>query len=154
MISFEGDFGRVRSSFAFLVGLVITYWLHSQYQLDVSANPISKYPIPAQALPLITVIIPARNEQRNIRRCLRAIWEQTYPYLEVIVVEDRSTDGTAGILEEIEAAWNSQAGSPVRGFCKGRNYRPIGRENRMSVKELRWQGIGCASWMPYVASPG
>ena len=49
--------------------------------------------------PLVSVIIPARNEARNIERCLRSVLATTYPSIEVIVVDDRSTDGTAEIVE-------------------------------------------------------
>src|ERR1041384_99850 len=44
--------------------------------------------------PLVSVIIPARNERRNIERCVRSVLTASYPHLEVIVVDDHSTDGT------------------------------------------------------------
>lgn len=53
-------------------------------------------------LPLISVIIPARNEQDSIERCLECILNQTYPRYEVIVVEDRSDDQTPQILSRFE----------------------------------------------------
>jgi chlorobactene glucosyltransferase len=49
----------------------------------------------------VSIIVPARNEERNIRRCVTSLLEQDYPYFEVIVVDDGSTDGTAAILDEI-----------------------------------------------------
>lgn len=49
--------------------------------------------------PLVSVIIPARNEARNIERCVRSILATAYTPIEVIVVDDRSTDGTAEIVE-------------------------------------------------------
>ncbi len=51
--------------------------------------------------PLISVIIPARNEGRNISRCVQALFEQTYPNYELIVVDDRSSDETPNILTEL-----------------------------------------------------
>lgn len=44
----------------------------------------------------VTVVIPARNEEQNIIRCLNAIYAQTYSktFFEVIVVDDHSTDAT------------------------------------------------------------
>jgi chlorobactene glucosyltransferase len=50
------------------------------------------------------VIVPARNEARYIRRCAQALLAQTYPNLELIVVDDRSTDATPAILAELQAA--------------------------------------------------
>jgi chlorobactene glucosyltransferase len=49
----------------------------------------------------VSIIVPARNEERNIRRCVTSLLEQDYPYFEVIVVDDGSTDGTGAILDEI-----------------------------------------------------
>jgi glycosyltransferase involved in cell wall biosynthesis len=51
--------------------------------------------------PLVSVIIPARDEARIIERTVRAFLAQTYPNLEVIVVNDRSTDRTGEILRTI-----------------------------------------------------
>lgn len=58
-------------------------------------------PLPRDQSPLISVIIPARNEARNIERCLRSVLASEYYNLEVIVVDDHSTDGTGAIAERI-----------------------------------------------------
>jgi len=55
---------------------------------------------PASA-PLVSVIIPARDEAHIIERTVRAFLAQTYANLEVIVVNDRSTDGTGDIVRSI-----------------------------------------------------
>jgi chlorobactene glucosyltransferase len=54
---------------------------------------------PLERGPLVSVIIPARNEARNIERCLKSVLATGYQAIEVIVVDDRSTDGTADIVE-------------------------------------------------------
>ena len=54
--------------------------------------------------PLVSVIIPARNEARNIERCLLSVLSTTYPRVEVIVVDDHSEDGTGAIAESIAGA--------------------------------------------------
>src|SRR3954449_8269758 len=51
--------------------------------------------------PLVSIIIPARDEARIIERTVRAFLAQDYPNIEVIVVNDRSTDGTGEILHRI-----------------------------------------------------
>jgi chlorobactene glucosyltransferase len=53
--------------------------------------------------PLVSVILPARNEAHNIARCMSSILATTYPNLELIVVDDSSTDGTAQIAREAAA---------------------------------------------------
>ena len=54
--------------------------------------------------PLVSVIVPARNEAVNIERCVRSILQAEYRSLEVIVVDDRSTDATAEIVERLARA--------------------------------------------------
>ena len=51
--------------------------------------------------PLVSVIIPARDEAHIIERTVRAFLAQTYANLEVIVVNDRSADGTGDIVRSI-----------------------------------------------------
>lgn len=54
--------------------------------------------------PTLSVIIPARNEALNIERCLRSLLAAAYAPLEIIVVDDHSTDDTAEIVRRIAAA--------------------------------------------------
>jgi len=51
--------------------------------------------------PQVAIVVPARNEGRNIARCLRSLLEQDYPgeRYDIVVVDDASTDGTAGVVE-------------------------------------------------------
>ncbi len=49
---------------------------------------------------LVTVIVPARNEAHNIGRCVMSILSTTYPNLEVVVIDDASTDGTADVARK------------------------------------------------------
>jgi chlorobactene glucosyltransferase len=58
--------------------------------------------VPAER-PLVSIIVPARNEERNIRRCVDSLLMQDYEHFEVIVVDDGSTDQTARILDEMVA---------------------------------------------------
>src|ERR1044071_9708504 len=52
--------------------------------------------------PLVSVLIPARNEaHRILARTLRSVLAQTYEHLEVIAVNDRSTDDTESILRSV-----------------------------------------------------
>jgi len=55
-------------------------------------------PLDPGAAPLISVVIPAHNEEGVIDACLRSVRGQEYPKLEIIVVMDRCTDGTHAIV--------------------------------------------------------
>ena len=56
--------------------------------------------------PLVTVLIPARNEEADIERCLRAVLAQDHPHdrLEVVLVDGGSTDRTADVASKVLAA--------------------------------------------------
>ncbi len=56
---------------------------------------------PAATQPKVSVIIPARNEEANIGRCLRSILAQQGIAFQVIVVDDHSTDRTAEIARQV-----------------------------------------------------
>ncbi len=51
---------------------------------------------------LVTVLVPAKNEERSVAGCLRSILSQDYANLEVIVLDADSDDGTADIVRQIE----------------------------------------------------
>jgi len=60
--------------------------------------------LPREALPPLTVLVPARNEKERIGACLRAILAQDYPSLQVLAVDDRSSDGTADVIAAAAAS--------------------------------------------------
>jgi len=55
--------------------------------------------------PTLSIVIPAYNEESTIRHCLVAAIHQTEPADEIIVVDNRSTDGTRAIVEAMAAAF-------------------------------------------------
>ena len=65
-------------------------WRGSPSLDDVAAAP----PVPT---PRVSVIVPARNEAKHIAQCIASILASNYPNLEVVVVDDHSTDGTAAL---------------------------------------------------------
>lgn len=52
----------------------------------------------------VSVLIPARNEETNIQQLLEGILVQDYPNLEIVILDDNSTDKTGEILEAISKA--------------------------------------------------
>lgn len=66
--------------------------------------PDSRARARAEPVPLLSVIIPARNEAKRIRGCVESVLGQDHAHFEVIVVDDRSEDGTGAIVEQVAAA--------------------------------------------------
>jgi cellulose synthase/poly-beta-1,6-N-acetylglucosamine synthase-like glycosyltransferase len=56
------------------------------------------------APPLVSAIIPAKDEQDTLADCLDTVRSQSYPNLEILIVDDRSTDRTAEIARDIAEA--------------------------------------------------
>ncbi len=54
-------------------------------------------------LPRVSIIIPARNEERNVEEALRSVLALDYENLEIDVVDDRSTDRTGEFLDRMAA---------------------------------------------------
>src|SRR5262249_45874283 len=53
--------------------------------------------------PLISVVVPVRNNPEELRLCLTRLFASTYPHYEVIVVDDASTDETPQVAAELGA---------------------------------------------------
>src|SRR5687768_3438053 len=59
--------------------------------------------VPPATGPLVSIIIPARNEAAVIETVVRSVLASTYEPLELLVLDDRSTDETAAIVERLAA---------------------------------------------------
>jgi chlorobactene glucosyltransferase len=85
---------------------------------------LGKFPDPAST-PRVSLLVPARNEARNIGGCVRGLLAQDYPDFEVIVLDDESTDGTGEILERItteDARLRVIHGQPLPAGWLGKNW--------------------------------
>ena len=82
---------------AWLVSFVLTLYGLSRQQSLLATDD---FRLTAGDAPLVSVLVPARNEQhRVLTSCVRSILAQDYGRFEVIAVNDRSTDETGAILE-------------------------------------------------------
>jgi GT2 family glycosyltransferase len=70
---------------------------------------------------LVSVTIVTYNSGRFIKRCLESVLEQKYPNLEVIVVDNASTDGTIDILEQFEDRCRIYYNDENIGFAAAQN---------------------------------
>lgn len=72
-------------------------WFLNEHRLTKKARSL---PQPS-VWPLISVVVPARNEGEEIERCLRSLLSMDYPALEIIAVDDDSSDKTGVIMERL-----------------------------------------------------
>ncbi len=92
------------------VSIICLYFLALSVANSIAFRRLSMPP-GKFASPRVSILVPARNEERNLKACLDSLLQQDYPNLEILVLDDHSTDGTAAILRAYE-----QADSRVRAF--------------------------------------
>ena len=75
--------------------------------------------------PMVSVLVPARNEEQNIERCLNSLRNQVYAKYEILALDDNSTDNTLEILNRIAASDNKVRvinGKPLPDDWYGKPY--------------------------------
>ena len=82
--------------FVFLLAVALGISLSNQ----VHVKRFDEY-TPSADQPFVSILVPARNEERNIEACVRSLLAQNYPNFELIVLNDHSSDGTAAILARL-----------------------------------------------------
>jgi len=83
-----------------LILINLAFAFRSQHIAFSSRFALEAVP-PPKVAPEISIIVPARNEARQIEQCVRSLLAQDYPHFEIIVVDDRSEDDTAAIVARI-----------------------------------------------------
>ena len=58
-------------------------------------------------LPLVSVVVPVYNVERYVRQCVESLVAQTYPKLEIILVDDGATDSSGEICDEMASTHNN-----------------------------------------------
>lgn len=86
-------------------------------------------PADREFMPPVSILVPAYNEERVIVASVRSILQLTYPTVEIVVVNDGSTDRTLAVLREAfdleaysEAYRDRIPTSEVRGFYRSRQH--------------------------------
>jgi chlorobactene glucosyltransferase len=59
---------------------------------------------PTAELPTVSILIPAKDEGERIRNCLLSAIGQDYPNLDVVAIDDRSTDNTGAVMDDVARA--------------------------------------------------
>jgi chlorobactene glucosyltransferase len=89
--------------------------------------------------PFVSVIVPARNEEDNIGKCLLSILTQEYPNFEVVAIDDNSDDRTLKIMKDI---------------CSKQGFSKKLKVVSLSAKPDGWTGKTWASQQGYMNSHG
>jgi chlorobactene glucosyltransferase len=97
----------------------------------------------------VSVLIPARNEAQNLERLLPSLLQSTDPHLEVLVLDDRSEDGTAEVVRRfaaLDARLKLLEGQPLPDGWLGKNWacHQLGRSARgeklvFTDADTQWQ---------------
>jgi glycosyltransferase involved in cell wall biosynthesis len=102
--AFASNGAAVWAGLLCLIGLV---WLRRHMALNrAHLEPIlseSDAKSDVDTCPTLTVLVAAKDEEANIGACLDGLLRQDYPDLKIVVVNDRSTDRTATIIDEFAA---------------------------------------------------
>ena len=98
-------FGEALTGFVFYYPLFMAYlwmaggvfyWFHYERKANKPGEPP-----PLERYPSVAVIVPCRNEEAHATETIERLMASEYPDLEVIAVDDGSTDGTGALLERL-----------------------------------------------------
>jgi len=94
-----------------MLAQTIYHWIIAGSLLLILANVLANLRVftglrraePPNDPPLVSILVPARNEERSIEDCVGSLLQQDYPNCEVIVLDDHSDDATGAIVEGLFA---------------------------------------------------
>jgi glycosyltransferase involved in cell wall biosynthesis len=90
-----------------LAGASALFWLNAGFRLYFGSRRLRVLsdvaPLADDALPPVTIVVAAKDEAARVEEAARAWLRIDYPRLEIVIVDDRSTDGTGAILDRAAA---------------------------------------------------
>lgn len=90
-----------------LAGLATAVWLLAAWRALALRRALEALtgdpPPPPDGWPPLSVVVPCRNEERDVEAALGSLLAQDYPALEVVAVDDRSTDATGAAIDRLAA---------------------------------------------------
>jgi chlorobactene glucosyltransferase len=99
----------------FVAAVLLLTWINSLVNFFL-VRRVQPTNAPADA-PLVSILVPARNEARRIERCLASLAAQNYPRFEVLLLDDSSEDETRALAETVgfgrEGSRRVIAGAPL-----------------------------------------
>ncbi len=144
------------------IKLFNSYWssrLHSsELSLIItnkSINPKNFYKNNNTSFPFVSIILPARNEKENIKKCLHSLLSQDYCNFEIIAVDDNSSDNTLSMMLEVQKEYNNkQKNKRLPKFVQTKRNYPILKIISLKEKPKDWTGKTWASEQGYLKSTG
>ncbi len=125
---------------------------------DIALPKWDRKPPTEMGEPRVSIIVPARNEEESIRETLRQLLSLEYSNYEIIAVNDRSTDRTGQIMNEVAGSISNSRYSPVPDPAQLQlNPTPArGRLKVIHVAELPsgWLGKTHAMWTAGLEATG
>ena len=114
---------------------------------DVTKSEWDRLPKAGGEQPSVTVVVPARNEEAEIERCLRSLLRQDYPNLDICAIDDRSSDNTGAIMDRLRRETPVNSVSPATAG----NRRQHDSDSRLRVLHIAdlpsgWLGKTHAMW--------
>ncbi|MGB6301692.1 MAG: glycosyltransferase [Rivularia sp. (in: cyanobacteria)] len=77
--------------------------INNQHQTDLPLQAIGKVRNDGNKFSKVSIIIPCYNPGIMLKRCLHSCFEQTYPNIEIIIVDNNSTDGSIEVARQLAA---------------------------------------------------
>ncbi|HPC94881.1 MAG TPA: glycosyltransferase [Sedimentisphaerales bacterium] len=102
-----------------------------QARASTPAVTVSAPPAPRTSVPVVSVVLACRNGEKHLPECLDSILQQTLSEWELLLLDDGSTDGTRGIMEEYAAR-----DARIRPFYFDESAGPYVRRN-FAIRQAR-----------------
>lgn len=81
-------------SYVWMAGAIAFYWRHERHDSSMTLPVLSHYP-------MVSLLLPCHNEQENVASVVGQIMRSRYRHLEVLAVNDGSSDATARLLDQL-----------------------------------------------------
>jgi glycosyltransferase involved in cell wall biosynthesis len=93
-------------SLLYLAWLIAIFWVWKAIAAarglpGIPDITLPQYDVTPEGSPTLTVIVPARNEAADVAACLQSLLQQDYANLQIVAVDDRSTDQTGAIMDAL-----------------------------------------------------
>ncbi len=107
-----------------LVIVGVYFFVFSLLNILKITKDTKSFPLPQE--PLVSVLIPARNEEENIKSCIVSFLNQTYKNYEILILDDNSTDNTYKIAQKLAKKYPNKirlfSGKPLPSDWRGKSF--------------------------------